>query len=251
MYSQNRIYISESEQERMREFKIVFGGLGLGSYIAEFALRMGFENLHLIDGDVVELSNLNRQNYTQNDIEKPKCVALYERLKQINPHANITYANVYLTAENMAEHLDGADVAVNAIDFTSDAPFIFDDVCVAMNIPAVHPYNLGFGGAVCVVTKESENLRSLSNSYKGMEIHVVNHVLASLDKQGVDTSALKNALAKYMAEQGTKQPPQLSIGVGYLVGLCADIFFSILRNEPVSTFPEFYYMSRERSKLHS
>jgi len=249
MYSQNRIYISEKEQERMRNLKIVFGGLGLGSVIAECALRMGFETLHLIDGDVVELPNLNRQNYTRNDIGKPKCVAIYERLKQINPNANITYANVFLTAENLAEYLAGADIAVNAIDFASDAPLIFDDVCFEMGIPVVHPYNLGFGGLACVLTKQSANFRNLSNTYEDMEVHVVNHVVNTLDKQGFDTSVLKKALTKYIAEQEAKSPPQLSIAAWLSGGLCTDIFLKILRNESVSIFPNFYYVNSEQSKL--
>lgn len=251
MYCRNRIYISKSEQQRMRDFKIVFGGLGLGSVIAEFALRMGFENLHLIDGDLVELSNLNRQNYTQNDIGKPKCEALYERLRQINPNANITYSNIFLTAENVAEHLVGTDVAVNAIDFTSDAPLIFDDVCFEMDIPVIHPYNLGFGGLACVLTKQSDNLRNLNEVYEDMEIHMIDHVLCTLDKHGLDTSSKKNILAEYIAEQGKDQPPQLSIGTGFLAGLCTDIFLKILRKEQVVLFPDFYYINSNFNQFES
>jgi len=242
MYSRNRIYVSESEQQRMRNFKIVFGGLGLGSVIAECALRLGFENLELIDGDNVELSNLNRQNYTLADIGKPKSVAIYERLKQINPNANITYSNVYLTSENVAKHLAGADIAVNAIDFTSDAPLIFDDVCFEMNIPSLHPYNFGYGGLACVLTKQSENLRNLSDTCEGMEIQVASHVLNVLEKKGLYIDAFKKMLVEYIAEKGVEQPPQLSIGAWLLGGLCTDIFLKILRKEQFATFPNFYYI---------
>jgi molybdopterin/thiamine biosynthesis adenylyltransferase len=241
MYSRNRIYISETDQKLMRDCKIVFGGLGLGSVIAECALRMGFENLHLIDGDVVELSNLNRQNYTQSDIGKSKCVALYERLKQINPNANITYLNVYLTSENVIEHLAGTDIAVNAIDFTSDAPFVFDDVCFEMGIPVVHPYNLGYGGLTCVLTKDSANLRNLADNSNGAETGMVGHVLKTLGEKGLDMSVLKKALAEYVAEQGKEPPPQLSIASWLVAGLCTDVFLKILRKEPISVFPKFYY----------
>ena len=240
-YNRNRIYI-KNEQDRMRDCKIVFGGLGLGSVIAECALRIGFENLHLIDGDVVELSNLNRQNYTQADIGKPKCVALYERLKSINPNANITYSNVFLTSENIAEHLAGADIAVNAIDFTSDVPMVFDDVCFEMNISSVHPYNLGFGGLACVFTKDSPNLKSLADNCKDAEINMVAHLLKALNEKGVDMIDLKKALAEYLAEQGKEPPPQLSIASWLLGGLCTDIFLMILQKKSISVFPDFYYL---------
>ncbi len=242
MYNRNRIYINNIEQQQMHDCKIVFGGLGLGSVIAECALRMGFENLHLIDGDTVEVSNLNRQNYTLNDVGKPKCIALYERLKQINPNANITYSNVYLTAENIEEHLIGADIAVNAIDFVTDAPLIFDKVCFKKNISVVHPYNLGYGGLVCILTKQSLHLEDLSQTHEGMEISVVNHVLNTLEKNGCNMSVLKNALSLYIAEQGTEQPPQLSIASWILGGVCADIFLKIIRGNSISVFPEFYYI---------
>lgn len=241
MYRRNRIYINDADQQRMRDFKIVFGGLGLGSVIAECALRIGFENLYLIDGDVVELSNLNRQNYTQDDVGKPKCEMLYKRLKQINPNANITYSNVFLTSENIQEHLFGADIAVNAIDFTSEAPLIFDDVCFEKNIPVVHPYNLGYGGLVCILTKSSFNLRHLYETGEGMEVHVVKHVLNMLGKNGFEMNALKNALAQYITERGIEQPPQLSIGTWLIGGLCTDIFLKIVRKESFTMFPDFYY----------
>jgi molybdopterin/thiamine biosynthesis adenylyltransferase len=225
----------------MRDFKIVFGGLGLGSVIAECALRMGFETLHLIDGDEVELTNLNRQNYTHDDIGEYKCIALYERLKKINPNANITYSNVFLTPENIREELAGADIAVNAIDFTSEVPMVFDDVCFEMGIPVVHPYNLGYGGLACVLTKQSTNLRNLSDTFKGMETKVISHVLSVFDKKGFGMSVLKDVLTEYIAEQGTEPPPQLSIASWLLGGLCTDIFLKILRKEPIVAFPDFYY----------
>jgi molybdopterin/thiamine biosynthesis adenylyltransferase len=249
MYKQNRIYISKEEQQQMCDCKIVFGGLGLGSVIAECALRIGFENLHLIDGDTVELSNLNRQNYTFSDVGKPKSIVAYERLKSINPKANITYSNVYLTAENLSEHLTGADIAVNAIDFVTSASLLFDDVCFKMNIPSIHPYNLGYGALACIFTKNSLNLRSLSNIFEGMEINVANHAMSVLEKKGYDMSVLKDVIMEYAAEQGAEQPPQLSIGAWILSGLCTDIFLKILRRENFVVFPNFYYLDSRINKF--
>ncbi|MDR2908090.1 MAG: ThiF family adenylyltransferase [Bacteroidales bacterium] len=260
MYKRNRLYIGEAEQEQIRRTKIVFGGLGIGSVIAECALRMGFETLHLIDGDTVELSNLNRQNYRLNDVGKPKCVALFEHLKHINPNANITYSNVFLTADNMAEHLAGADIAVNAIDFTSDAPLIFDEVCVKKGIPVVHPYNFGYGGLVLVLTKESPNLRLLSNEYRGMEITVANYVLDVLAQKGIYIDRFRNMLTEYTAQcrgvlhtpllsQSPPSPPQLSIASWLLGGMCTDIFLKLVRNESVSVFPKFYYLDNNQNQF--
>ena len=90
MYRRNYLYINSGNQEKIKNYRVLIGGCGLGSVIAECALRLGFENICIIDGDKVELSNLNRQNYTYNDIGKFKVDALKARLLQINSHAKIT-----------------------------------------------------------------------------------------------------------------------------------------------------------------
>ena len=54
-------------------------GAGIGSVIAECALRLGFENITISHGDVVEITNLNRQNYIQGKIGKKKAEFLKNR----------------------------------------------------------------------------------------------------------------------------------------------------------------------------
>ena len=70
-YQRNRLYVSEEEQARMKHTPILISGAGVGSIIAECALRFGFESLTIVDGDIVEESNLNRQNYTTDDLGRP------------------------------------------------------------------------------------------------------------------------------------------------------------------------------------
>ena len=53
-YSRNRLYVSEREQSIIKHYKILLGGAGIGSIIAECALRFGFEHITIIDGDKVE-----------------------------------------------------------------------------------------------------------------------------------------------------------------------------------------------------
>lgn len=75
-YERNKIYISDIEQNELKNYKIFLAGCGIGSVIAECAIRLGFENISIIDGDNVEMSNLNRQNYTQGDIGIKKVEAI-------------------------------------------------------------------------------------------------------------------------------------------------------------------------------
>ena len=52
--------MSEKEQNMVKEYRIFLGGAGIGSIVAECALRFGFEHITIVDGDKVEESNLNR-----------------------------------------------------------------------------------------------------------------------------------------------------------------------------------------------
>lgn len=81
---------------RIKDFRVLLAGAGIGSNIAETLLRIGFETITLVDGDVVEESNLNRQNYTEEDVEKPKVEALKKRLLSINPNAQISTINTFI-----------------------------------------------------------------------------------------------------------------------------------------------------------
>ena len=55
-YDRNRIYLTREDQEIIKNYPIILGGSGLGSIIAECALRFEFENITIVDGDKVELS---------------------------------------------------------------------------------------------------------------------------------------------------------------------------------------------------
>ena len=61
-YSRNRLYVSEKEQSLIKDYNIFLGCAGIGSIVAECALRFGFEHITIVDGGKVERSNLNRQN---------------------------------------------------------------------------------------------------------------------------------------------------------------------------------------------
>ena len=175
-YNRNRIYVSDEEQEKVRETRILLGGAGIGSIIAECALRFGFEDIVIVDGDKVELSNLNRQNYVKSDIGKYKAECLAKRLQRINPKAKIQFHNTFIDKGNVKELLDGVKIAINALDFKSDIPFIFDDLCSKMKIPVLHPYNFGWGGFLTIIKPGGYQLTEVAPSYKGFEVKMAEFV---------------------------------------------------------------------------
>ena len=178
-YCRNRIYLTAENQELIKDYPVLLGGAGIGSVIAECALRLGFENLTIIDGDQVEKSNLNRQNYVETDIAINKVEAVKNRLLSINPNANVKVHNCFLTEKNAEELIGDHKIAINALDFTSKIPLIFDEICQQRNIPVLHPYNLGWGGLVAVISPIGFSLKELATKGEHFnELKVINYIIA-------------------------------------------------------------------------
>jgi len=205
-------------------------------------LRIGFQNITIIDGDKVELSNLNRQNYVKNDIGSHKTDALYKRLKEINPLAKISVENIFLTEKNVQQYINGHNIAINAIDFTSDLPFIFDKTCSDKNIPVLHPYNLGWASALFVFMPNGETLSQIQQTFQNFEQAVVEYVI-NYSKKYLDDDPqwLRDVLKEYVQEPTKLPPPQLSIGAAIAAALCTRVACRLALNQPIRIFPEIYY----------
>lgn len=242
-YKRNRIYIPIDDQENIRIFKILVAGCGIGSVIAECALRLGFENITIVDGDKVESSNLNRQNYLSEDIGHSKAESIKKRLLEINPDANIVTYSFYLDGFNMEQVIEGHQIAINALDFNSNIPLIFDDICQSKNIPILHPYNIGWAGLVYVIMPKGDCLIKISSDWSGFEKKVVKYFLDKLDESSTDKKWVLNILKQYENEKEQLSPPQLSVGSWLLGSLCTSILFDIAMKNPVKQFPEFYFLS--------
>ena len=241
-YIRNRIYVTPHEQEVIKQCRIILGGAGIGSIIAECALRLGFENLTIVDGDRVEESNLNRQNYLASDIGDYKVQALKKRLLKINPTANIIIINKYINQYNVEEFITNKDIAINALDYKSEIPFIFDEYCQRNGIPVIHPFNIGWGGLVFVVTPESNKFSDFSSNPDSFEINLVDYIINKFSASGDSKSWLRDILESLKDENATHSlpPPQLSIGSWIVAGMVTNIMFKIAINKEVRCFPGFY-----------
>lgn len=245
-YEGNRIYISDEDQIKIKGFRVLLAGVGMGSNIAETLLRIGFETITLVDGDVVEESDLNRQNYTEGDVGIPKVEALKKRLLSINPKAKISTINTFIDHDNIEDIVAGHDVAINALDFKSDIPFVFDRFCAKLGIYVLHPYNVGFAGIVMVISPDGANLESLlyeGESYLGFEKRAVQHVTDYFNYWVRPKIWIEEVIRKYEDEGMTLPPPQLSIASSLVGGMCTSILMRIVRGEFVKVFPKFYYYS--------
>jgi sulfur carrier protein ThiS adenylyltransferase len=108
---------SEKIQKKLKNSIVGIAGLGgLGSNAAVALARAGIGHLVLVDFDKVELSNLGRQYYFQEDIGKYKTDALKKIISKINPDVKVSIINIKLEKGNMDEYFKDADVVIEALD---------------------------------------------------------------------------------------------------------------------------------------
>ncbi|MDP4154267.1 MAG: sulfur carrier protein ThiS adenylyltransferase ThiF [Bacillota bacterium] len=101
----------------LKQGKVAIAGLGgLGSNIAVMLARIGVGQLLLVDFDIVEPSNLNRQSYYISHLGLPKTLALKKQLEEINPFIKLDTETVKITEENVKELFNGYDIICEAFD---------------------------------------------------------------------------------------------------------------------------------------
>lgn len=133
--------IGEEGQKKLLKARVVMVGVGgLGTVIANHLVRSGVGYLRLIDRDLVELSNLQRQSLFDEEDAKlnlPKVIAAEKKLKAINSTVAVDPVIADLNLDNAEELLTGFDVIVDGTD-NFMTRFLINDVAVKYGKPWVH-----------------------------------------------------------------------------------------------------------------
>lgn len=239
-YTRNWLYISEEEQTLLKDARILLAGAGLGSVIAEGALRMGFENITIIDGDTVEDSNLNRQNYTELNIGKSKVESLKQRLLDINGNAKIDIEHTFLDTNNVHQFVKNYDIAINALDFNSDIPTVFDKACQDQGIYVLHPYNLGWGALVTIIKPDGLNLQDIITRKKLNELSIVEFFSFHERMWNNRQKWIEDLLEAFKYKKQHLPTPQLSIGAQMVSAMTIKLMYNIITDKPIKTLPQAY-----------
>ena len=166
-YERNGTSISEADNEVLKDKKVcIIGCGGLGGFIAEMLLRVGILNLTLIDPDVFDVTNLNRQLFsTEKSVGKSKVTEAKKRLLSVDKNAKILALQEKLDESNAHKLLAGHDAVVDALDSLA-ARRIAASSCRKLGIPFVHGAIGGWYGQVSVILPDSE--RSIDELYKNI-----------------------------------------------------------------------------------
>ncbi len=137
-YVRNENMLSHEENLRLRHFRVaVVGCGGLGGYIIELLARLGIGHLTVIDGDVFEVSNLNRQLLSlPANLGKPKTEEARQRVGEVNPEVKVVARQLLINSDNAAGILVGHDLIVDALDNVSTRKVVAA-AANALNIPMV------------------------------------------------------------------------------------------------------------------
>lgn len=138
-YSKQTIFLGSDSDAALRRASVVVVGLGAtGSVIASWLARAGIGHLTLIDRDIVELSNLQRQIlYREADIGKPKAVIAAEILQTANSGIDIEPLVTDLTSCNALDVLSGYGLIMDGTD-NFEARYLINDVSISKQIPWIY-----------------------------------------------------------------------------------------------------------------
>jgi adenylyltransferase/sulfurtransferase len=139
-------------QSRIGQAKVlVIGTGGLGSPVAFYLAAAGVGTIGLVDSDVVDLSNLQRQIIHQTpDIGRSKVESAKAKIVALNPHVAVETHLTRLRADNALEIIAGYDIVVDGVD-NFPGKFLINDACFFAQKPLVHGAILRFDGRVFTI----------------------------------------------------------------------------------------------------
>jgi len=164
-YLRNRESISTADQLKLAESKVVVVGAGgLGGGVVLLLARVGVGHLVVVDKDVFDETNLNRQALSRMDvIGRSKAEVAAQTVAEINPGVKVTPLQASLDDENAMEILEGSHVAVDALDNVATRR-ILDAAAQKMEIPLVHGALAGFEGQIMTVYPGDPGMKALYGS---------------------------------------------------------------------------------------
>lgn len=127
---------------------VIVGIGGIGCPVAQYLVSSGIKNLTLIDNDIVQLSNLNRQIlFNQKDIGKKKVDIAKKKLNYINPKAKIKIFSKLINNKNISQKLLNASLVIDATDNWKTMSTI-NEYCTKNSVPLISCSVAGYDGQI-------------------------------------------------------------------------------------------------------
>ena len=136
----------EGQEKLLKGKVLIVGAGGLGAPVAMYLAAAGVGTIGIVDADVVDLSNLQRQiiHFTA-DVDKPKVLSAREKMEAINPDVKVVTYQEFLSANNALDIINNYDFVVDGTD-NFPVKFLINDACVMAGKPFSHGGILRFHG---------------------------------------------------------------------------------------------------------
>ena len=158
--------------EKLKKAKVCILGLGgLGSNVAVLLARAGIGHLKLIDFDVVEASNLNRQQYRISHIGMKKTEAIKTIIKEINPFVEVETLDIKVNRENILSIVGDIEIVVEAFDVAETKAMAIEELVINGNKILVSASGMaGLGSANEIITRKiRDNFYLVGDNYSDYE----------------------------------------------------------------------------------
>ena len=237
--TRTELLVKEEGLKKLKNSHVLIIGLGgVGAYAAEMICRAGVGKLTIVDGDNIDVSNINRQlPATHATIGESKSAVLAKRFKEINPSLNLTVIHDYLHKEKtealLANHFD---YVVDAIDTLSPKVMLIQ-CAIANNRRIVS--SMGAGG------KFDPSLIRITDISKSFNCRLARALRKRLGKfgirEGIKVVFSSEEVPNEVIREEESQNKKSTVGtISYLPAMfgcfCASAVITDLLNDPV---PEF------------
>jgi molybdopterin/thiamine biosynthesis adenylyltransferase len=256
LISRNAGYVTPAAQERIRNTVVLIAGCGIGSGFAETAIRLGYRRLILVDHDVIEPHNLNRQNYTASDVGRHKVDALKARLLAINPDADVDAICDKVTTDNAYDFVARSDLVFDTIDFL-DMPGLvaLHDASHEQKKPLVTAVNAGYGAAGFYFSQKTKyTIRDLFDLPRQGSVEGISYAdkfaafIVKISDQ-LDPLVVTQffRIVKLMGEGRPCPAPQVSPGGACVAALAGTVAVRIAEELPIREAPDMLMINMSGS----
>ncbi|MBW2513452.1 MAG: HesA/MoeB/ThiF family protein [Deltaproteobacteria bacterium] len=168
-YIRNMNSLSTDDQIRLLRSRVCIVGLGgLGGAVVETLARVGVGAMTVVDGDMFDESNLNRQALSsEQNLSQTKTAAALEKVLTINSSILIHDHTDIMDQENAAHLLERADIAIDCLD-NIHTRFVLEKAAKNAGVPMVSAAVAGFSGQITVIFPEDRGLELVYGPWEGL-----------------------------------------------------------------------------------
>lgn len=200
--------IGKEGQQKLQDASVLVVGCGgLGGPIAVQLAASGIGKIHLVDFDVVDITNLHRQVfYSLDDVGKSKAECLSNFIQQRAPFTEVTFSNTPVTKTNVFELVSEVDVVIDGTD-SLPTKYLLNDACVLKEKPLVYGSLYKFDGYVAsfnLQMKDGNYSANLRDAFPTMVTDIPN----------CEEAGTLNSIVSLIAAQQVNEVLKIVTGIG-------------------------------------